>query len=172
MKKKNLKTLVIDNTGQAINVITWEDAICLVFLEKAHVFYFHEDEYARSAGGDKFKIPSVLQVRNKSNKNRMLSLSKNNIFKRDNYKCAYCNDVFSRKELTIDHIHPLSKGGDKKTWDNLITACSTCNGKKANHLLEDLNMSLKFKPFKPKWSPKLGLSIGFDYPQEWNDWIF
>lgn len=46
------------------------------------------------------------------------------IFKRDQYKCLRCNkfDV----NLTIDHISPISKGGENKL-SNLQTLCKSCN---------------------------------------------
>lgn len=34
-----------------------------------------------------------------------------------------------RTNLTVDHVVPLSKGG-KWAWENLVTACTRCNGKK------------------------------------------
>jgi 5-methylcytosine-specific restriction endonuclease McrA len=165
------KTLVIDSQGRAINVIGWQEAICLVYLEKVTVFNFH-DTFISSAGGEKFQLPSVLQVKGKSRLERKLTLTKINIFKRDKYKCAYCGEKFTHKELTLDHIHPISRGGNKKSWDNLITSCGTCNNKKSNKLLNEINISLLFKPFEPNWSPKLGLSIGKNYPEEWENWLY
>ncbi len=56
------------------------------------------------------------------------------IFKRDEFTCQYCGAIPPKVVLQIDHIHPVSKGGDNSE-DNLITACFDCNmGKKANLL--------------------------------------
>jgi len=46
-------------------------------------------------------------------------------------KCAYCKKHFYTRQLTIDHIIPLSKGG---TWHiaNLVLACKPCNNAKAD----------------------------------------
>ena len=41
--------------------------------------------------------------------------------------CRYCG---VRQNLTVDHVVPLSKGG-KWAWENLVTACTRCNGQKA-----------------------------------------
>ncbi len=74
-----------------------------------------------------YKKPSIIRlVYNVNVPFRKVILSKDNVFKRDGYKCAYCS---SEKNLTIDHILPKSKGG-KNTWENLITACGKCNLKK------------------------------------------
>ena len=47
-----------------------------------------------------------------------------------NGKCFYCGKPFySKKEMTIDHIVPLSDGG-KDVLGNLILACVGCNARK------------------------------------------
>jgi len=47
------------------------------------------------------------------------------IFKRD-VVCVYCNS-FNR--LSLDHIIPVSKGGDT-TFNNIVLACHSCNSSK------------------------------------------
>lgn len=44
------------------------------------------------------------------------------------YFCVYCS---SRENLTVDHILPISKGGDSRRY-NLQILCQPCNVKKAN----------------------------------------
>lgn len=44
-------------------------------------------------------------------------------------ECAYCGS--KNVPLTIDHIHPRSKGGSNRV-SNLTLACSTCNQRKGN----------------------------------------
>jgi hypothetical protein len=48
------------------------------------------------------------------------------VFGRDNFTCCHCG---SRKNLTVDHIYPESKGG-KATLDNCQTLCKSCNSRK------------------------------------------
>ena len=43
--------------------------------------------------------------------------------------CYYCGRRFEQKELTMDHIVPLIRGG-KSTKGNLVPACKDCNNKK------------------------------------------
>lgn len=45
----------------------------------------------------------------------------------------------------MDHVVPLSKGG-KWVWENLVTACSKCNGKKGSKSLKQLGWTLKQRP--------------------------
>lgn len=48
------------------------------------------------------------------------------VYERDGFACIDCN---SRDDLTLDHIHPWSKGGED-TFDNLRTLCRPCNSRK------------------------------------------
>ena len=56
--------------------------------------------------------------------------------------CRYCG---VRSNLTIDHVRPTSKGGDW-SWENLVTACVKCNGKKGDSTLKQLGWKLKKQP--------------------------
>lgn len=47
--------------------------------------------------------------------------------------CYYCGQEFSPKELSMDHIVPLIRGG-KSTKGNMVPACKACNNKK-KHML-------------------------------------
>jgi 5-methylcytosine-specific restriction endonuclease McrA len=43
--------------------------------------------------------------------------------------CYYCGQPTAPRELTMDHIVPLARGG-KSTKGNLVPACKTCNTQK------------------------------------------
>ena len=65
--------------------------------------------------------------------------------RRDGYTCVYCG---SKKNLTIDHILPKSKGGGN-TWSNLVTCCSPCNLKKGDKLLHESGLRIITPPSEP-----------------------
>lgn len=44
------------------------------------------------------------------------------IFERDKYLCYKCNKQLTRFNATLDHIQPISEGGDN-SFDNLATCC-------------------------------------------------
>lgn len=48
------------------------------------------------------------------------------VWERDNFTCKNCG---SRKNLSVDHIIPESKGGNL-TMENAQTLCCKCNSKK------------------------------------------
>jgi len=62
-----------------------------------------------------------------SNKNRDYRLNRQEIYERDGHRCVYCGTT---KYLTLDHLIPISKGGDYFSSDNLVTACLHCNNAK------------------------------------------
>lgn len=52
------------------------------------------------------------------------------VMERDEYRCITCR---THLDLTCDHIHPESKGGET-TFENLQTMCRPCNSKKGARL--------------------------------------
>lgn len=52
------------------------------------------------------------------------------VFARDYERCVKCG---SRRNLEVDHIYPISKGG-KTEMSNLQTLCHRCNVKKGNSI--------------------------------------
>jgi 5-methylcytosine-specific restriction endonuclease McrA len=44
-------------------------------------------------------------------------------------KCHYCGQQIPAKELTMDHVVPISRGG-RSTKANVVAACKSCNTKK------------------------------------------
>lgn len=58
------------------------------------------------------------------------------VFKRDSFTCQYCGKAAPDVILHVDHIDPVSKGGDNSIL-NLITSCADCNGGKGARLLDD-----------------------------------
>jgi hypothetical protein len=51
------------------------------------------------------------------------------VFERDKYLCHYCKKQLTRFSVTLDHIQPVSKGGDN-SYENLVTACLLCNSQR------------------------------------------
>lgn len=58
--------------------------------------------------------------------------------------CKPKDHVFRRKKhiprqdiATIDHVIPLSKGGERFDPNNLVVACHSCNSKKGDTILEN-----------------------------------
>ena len=74
------------------------------------------------------------------------------LFARDGYACQYCRRhraaLRPREFLTRDHILPISRGGDN-SWENVVTACSSCNHRKGSRLPREAGMRLLSRPVEP-----------------------
>ncbi|WP_331050830.1 HNH endonuclease [Gemmatimonas sp.] len=74
------------------------------------------------------------------------------LFARDDYQCQYCgrrsNELKTRESLTRDHLIPMSRGGTNE-WSNVVTACSSCNTRKANRLPSEIGMIPMHVPTEP-----------------------
>lgn len=76
--------------------------------------------------GLEFEVLDENNLTIKQKRKRLTESAKKEIFIRDKFECQYCG---SKENLEIDHIIPLSKGGDNQE-DNLITSCHSCNSLK------------------------------------------
>ncbi|MFK5924998.1 MAG: HNH endonuclease [Desulfuromusa sp.] len=47
--------------------------------------------------------------------------------------CHYCGKSVAPKDLTLDHVVPVARGG-KSTKGNCVPACKDCNNQKKNLL--------------------------------------
>lgn len=70
------------------------------------------------------------------------------LFQRDRYMCAYCGGVFKDKDLDAEHVHPESRGG-AWSWMNLVAACRGCNSRKGSRTPDEAEMKLLYLPYKP-----------------------
>ena len=43
-----------------------------------------------------------------------------------NCQCVYCGETYEFNQLTLDHVKPRCKGGERITT-NLVPACRACN---------------------------------------------
>lgn len=76
------------------------------------------------------------------------SLNNLKLFRRDLGFCAYCGEHFSDHKLTREHIIPTAQRG-VDDWQNVVSACKNCNGRKANRTPEQAHMPLLYLPYAP-----------------------
>ncbi len=78
-------------------------------------------------------------------------LNNRTLFKRDANVCLYCAMRFPTRDLTRDHITPVSQGGEDR-WNNVATACRRCNNFKGGRTPEQASMKLIAVPFVPTYA--------------------
>ena len=71
-------------------------------------------------------------------KNKARELRQTQWWKRQCAKgiCHYCGRKFSAKDLTMDHVVPLARGG-RSTKGNVVPCCKACNTRKKMNLPMD-----------------------------------
>jgi hypothetical protein len=99
---------------------------------------------------------------------RLLSPSRANLLVRDGGACQYCGARPALRQLTIDHVRPLSRGGARRSWENQVVACMACNHRKADRLPEEVGMRLRREPHRlwEEWATVLLLrypALGMEY---------
>jgi len=142
------RVLVLNLDHSPVAVITPQKAIVLLLLDKASCLSVYEFMHIRTVTKS-FDYPAVICLNHyKSIPFRGVLLNRNNLFRRDKGECQYCG---SKKQLTLDHVIPRSKGG-KSNWINLVTACHRCNVIKGDKSPEQVGLQLKTVPFKPTLS--------------------
>ena len=138
--------LVLNQNYEPLNVCNVRRAIVLVFDGKAEVLEAYD--FALRSASREYASPSVIRLVHMIKRPRpRVKLTRKEIFIRDEHTCQYCGRRSS--DLTLDHIHPRSRGG-QHTWLNLVSACRSCNHRKGGKSLAEARMQLRRQPFEPK----------------------
>lgn len=126
----------------------WQEVVKAVFLERVTVVATY-DVGVRSPSMV-FPLPSVVSLKQyQPMGQRVPAFSRFNVFLRDMFSCQYCGGRFATQELTYDHVIPRCKGG-KTNWQNVVTACVSCNHRKGRLLLSELpHFALRKPPRQP-----------------------
>lgn len=158
--------LVLNADYLPLNVATLSKAFKLLVKRKAELVV---SEQGNPIVTDKknYDRPTVIRLTKYINHPyKKIPLTRQNLFRRDGHTCGYCS---SKKDLTVDHILPKSRGG-KNSWENLVTCCGACNRRKDDRTPEEANMILKHKVYVP--SSLLLLMKTYRYREDWAPYIF
>ena len=141
--------LVLNQNYQPLNVATVRRAVVLLGVGKAELL-----ENGRGEVHTPHKavpIPSVIRLMYLIKRPLLQRrLSRKEIFLRDNYTCLYCGR--ETKQLTLDHVMPRYRGG-AHSWENVVSACTSCNHRKAGSTPQEARMKLLNEPTAPKPNP-------------------
>ena len=127
--------LLLNGNGKPVSyfplsVVDWKTALKLIITRNVVVIKDHANWLVRSPSIT-FRVPSIIMLQRYHRFSNYVKFSRSNVFLRDIFQCQYCANTYSRKELTLDHVIPKSKGGHSN-WENVVTACKSCNIAKGN----------------------------------------
>jgi 5-methylcytosine-specific restriction endonuclease McrA len=136
--------LVLNYDYTPLNITSIRRGFVLVDKGKAEII--KSDDNPIIGGYKTYIRPIIIRLlRYIKHHAKNIRASRTRIYKRDGNECVYCG---SKKELTLDHVVPKSKGGGNE-WTNLVTSCFKCNLKKGSKTPEEAKLIMKHKPFAP-----------------------
>jgi 5-methylcytosine-specific restriction endonuclease McrA len=142
--------LVLNATYEPLSVVSVKRAVVLLLKEKAELI----EAAQAKLRSENFALPVPLVIRLvyfvKIPRRVSLPVTRRGVLSRDHYTCQYCGVAPPRKYLTVDHVLPRSRGG-KTTWENVVTACEKCNGRKGSRTPTEANMKLLSDPRRPRY---------------------
>src|SRR5688500_6811320 len=161
----NQKLLRTDVSGMPLEWIDYQDAVRLYYSEQ--VAYtcgealdaVHGGICARTGQQSCIEVNSIVAT---YGSNRAVPfgaippLNNAAVFKRDGHLCLYCGHRFYDRDLSREHVRPLSQGGEDD-WTNVATACRRCNNHKAGRTPEQAGMQLLAIPFIPTHAEYISL---------------
>ena len=157
------RSLRIDTTGLPLEWIDFKEAAKIysvgdvVYTLGDHLYTIRGGVNAKSGERSQININSIIATRGRSKHfQQKLSgftppLNNQTLFKRDDHLCLYCGSQYSKRELTRDHVTPISRGG-KDIWQNVVSACKRCNNLKGGKTPEEARMGLLAIPFAPSYA--------------------
>lgn len=149
-----MKILVLNADYQPLNVTSFQKGFKLVYKGKAEILVSDQDCEMLMAATAMARPTVIRLLKFIYLPYRKLNLNRQNVFKRDGHACVYCG---KDRDLTLDHVLPRSRGGEN-SWENLVTCCAKCNGRKDNRTPDEAGMKMRVKPTVPT----LATLLGFD----------
>ena len=154
------RVLGLDIAGNPFKWLSAEEAVHYYASDKvvwdlgADLQVFHGG-HQKDGHQSEISIKSIIAVRGETKRSYDKATINTHgnflLFRRDHNICAYCSDEFEGRDLTRDHVHPRSRGGSND-WVNSVTACKSCNMRKANRTPEEAGMQLLYVPYRPcRW---------------------
>lgn len=177
------KVLLLNKNESLLNIVDWQTAVCLYVQGKAIKPYDYDDYFEIKTVKGIFLLPTALITVDYINvPYRQAQLTKENLLRRDKFKCAYCNKILTSSNSSIDHIVPVSRwsefllkgkvqGKSSNTWKNVVISCKPCNSKKDARTPEEAGMKLLTKPFVPSREYLVLKGIELKTREAWERWI-
>jgi 5-methylcytosine-specific restriction endonuclease McrA len=155
-----------------LSLWSWQEAVKAVFLDRVNII----SEYEETVHSPRLamRLPSVISLKEYVQAARRPAFTRFNVFLRDRFTCQYCGEPYPSHDLTFDHVVPRSRGG-RTAWDNVVTACGTCNLLKGSRLPRESGMWPRHAPRQP--STHLLQENGRGFPpnflhHSWRDFLY
>lgn len=182
---KDVLLLNLDDTP--LGVIDWRRAVLLVLEDRVRRVVDYDGLMIRSASLT-LPWPAVVGLRHYASRGwRSVPMTRGSVLARDRFTCQYCGRRAAPRDartgqavLTVDHVVPRARAREGQVrlpdgrtvglhaWENLVTACKSCNLRKGASTPEAVGLSLRALPRRP--GPVDALRIVFARVQVEEEW--
>lgn len=182
--------LVLNADWTPLRVVPWERAVTLLLEDKVSLVEAYAGRFIRSPSVG-LPHPAVVVLRRYQAFRTRVRFNRQNVLARDSYTCQYCGVRPNRPsgkpdlaELTLDHVVPRARSIDGRVrlgdgqvvsvtcWDNVVTACVSCNARKADRTPVEARMPLRTRPRSPNGLDLVWMAVlQVDIPDEWREWL-
>jgi 5-methylcytosine-specific restriction endonuclease McrA len=145
-----MRTLLLTPWMAPHRVVSWERSVVLVVLDKGEVLEAYDEEIRSPSLA--MRTPAVVRLKKGGARKQVVRFSRVNVYTRDGFRCQYCGEKKTMRDLNYDHVIARVRGG-KTVWENIVTSCYACNDRKGSRTPEEAGMTLRRKPFKPSSLP-------------------
>jgi len=189
------RVLVLNKHYMAVRVVSVRRAFSLLFRNLAEVitcedgtygnydfqswrqlselkrrFEAQENDWIRTVQFD-IAVPRIIRLLFYDRLPRQtVKFNRRNLFARDRNRCQYCGRRFPTSELSLDHVIPRRLGG-RSTWDNVVCACTECNGRKGGRTPHQAGMKLIAKPVRPRRNPVIHVHLNHERYRSWKQFL-
>lgn len=163
-----MSVLLLNASFEPLRVIPLRRAIGLIVSGKAEILAEGEGQI-RSVSLT-LPVPLVVRLREMVRVPFVahVPLSRRAVLLRDGRRCQFSH--CGRTASTIDHLVPRSRGGLHE-WTNVVAACSQCNAKKGDRLIDELGWRLHRRPFAPRGPMVLFAAQVHHTPEAWTPFL-
>ncbi len=159
----NSPVLVLNQNYEPLNISRVRRAVVLLLRGKAEAL--ENGRGVIHTPSCPLAIPSVIRILYMVKRpHSERKLTRIEVLRRDQFTCQYCGT--ETRELTLDHVIPRHKKG-KHIWENVVSACSQCNSRKAGRTPKEVGLRLIRQPFTPRIS---GYYIPYEYLRKNVEW--
>jgi 5-methylcytosine-specific restriction endonuclease McrA len=155
-----------------LSIWPWQEAVKATLMGRVNTVAEY-DRVIRSPNLE-IALPSVVCLKEYIRPAERPAFTRFNVFLRDRFTCQYSGRRMPAHELTFDHVIPRSRGG-RTSWENVVTASSDWNLRKANRTPKQAGMHLLNEPRQPTTHELIENGRAFPpnfLHESWSDYLY
>lgn len=185
--KNNRKVLILNADMRPYCWWPWKKAISNLLCKEIPVRPLYGDSgmirhdfIVKDGKGNEYDVPAVLVLEQyRPENNKVASYSKKRVYERDMNTCQYCGCKVTSGNRTVDHVIPKAHWNPKRfnykcsSFENIVTACESCNFRKRNRTPAQAGMKLLRVPKKITRCDAVTneFLLMDDIPEQWKDFL-